>query len=299
MKNKLVSVVMPCYNMERYISMAIDSVLSQSYQELELIIINDGSSDNTGNIIRTYDDSRIKYVSLPANKGNYPARNIGMRMATGKYIAVMDADDISESDRLMTQVRYLDRHLNTGCIGTQGTYIDENNAKIGWINYPGATSAEMAVYFLINNYTIHPSLMFRRSAILKHDLFYNEKYRYAADFALVSSCISRFQVLNIGERLMQYRVHPNQISSAKHKEQVKYADMIRLTQLERLQIRLTPVEQKVYLKLLKGDAASFSRREVARCVTVCRHIVDHNDNFGIYDKKLLRKLFSEHVLSLL
>lgn len=291
--------VMPCYNMERYISLAIGSILSQSYQDLELIIINDGSSDNTGNIVCAYDDSRIKYVSLPANKGNYPARNVGMRMATGKYIAVMDADDISENDRLMTEVRYLDRHSKIGCIGTQGTRIDENNAKTGWINYPCVTSAEMAVYFLINNYSIHPSLMFRRSAMLKHSLFYNETYRYSADFALVNSRISRFPVLNIAERPLQYRVHASQISSAKYREQVKYADMIRLAQLERLKIRLTPVEQKVYLELLKGNATSFSGKEVACCVAVCRRIVEHNDNFGIYNTRLLRKLFNEHVLSLL
>jgi glycosyltransferase involved in cell wall biosynthesis len=84
-----ISVIMPCYNAQKYISIAIGSILNQTFSDFELIIINDGSTDNTHLEIKRFIDKRIKYIQFPKNKGNYYARNVGMKRAIGKYISVM------------------------------------------------------------------------------------------------------------------------------------------------------------------------------------------------------------------
>ena len=95
-----ISVVMPVFNCEQYVSIAIESILKQSFTDFEFIIIDDGSSDSSSDIIRQFKDPRINYLRNIDNQGNYQARNHGMEIAVGKYICIMDADDISEPERL-------------------------------------------------------------------------------------------------------------------------------------------------------------------------------------------------------
>lgn len=102
-----VSVIMPCFNAENYIVEAIDSILSQSLRNLELIIIDDGSSDGTEMLVQKFTDWRIRYLSFDINRGNYVARNKGLDLAQGKYIAMADAEDVSHPNRLRTQYDYL------------------------------------------------------------------------------------------------------------------------------------------------------------------------------------------------
>lgn len=116
----LISIIMPCYNAGRYVGAAIESILVQSFQDFELIVINDGSSDNSHQEILKYTDSRIRYTLLEKPPGNYPARNAGIAMARGKYICVMDADDIAFKDRLQVQYNYLKCHHRIGAIGGRG-----------------------------------------------------------------------------------------------------------------------------------------------------------------------------------
>jgi len=103
-----ISVVMPVYNCEQYVSMAIESILKQSFTDFEFIIIDDGSSDSSSEIIQQFKDPRINYLRNIVNRGNYQARNHGMEIAAGKYVCVMDADDISEHERLEVQFQFLE-----------------------------------------------------------------------------------------------------------------------------------------------------------------------------------------------
>ena len=113
-----ISVLIPCYNAEKFIQRSIDSVLSQSYSELELVIVDDGSTDSTAKIINSYQDSRIKIISLESNLGIVKALNIGLDACRGTYIARMDADDICLEDRLATQSYYLDNNAEVVAVGS-------------------------------------------------------------------------------------------------------------------------------------------------------------------------------------
>jgi glycosyltransferase involved in cell wall biosynthesis len=125
-----ISVVMTAYNSERYIGPAIESILNQTFHDFEFIIVDDGSSDETDKIVRSYNDKRIVYTKNEKNLGQTKSLNIGIKLSRGKYIARMDADDISHSRRLQTQFDYLEKHNDVSILGSWAEYIDYNNKKI-------------------------------------------------------------------------------------------------------------------------------------------------------------------------
>lgn len=130
MNNDLVSIITPCYNGERYINETIDSVLNQTYKNFEMIIIDDGSKDNSSEIIKRYQlkDSRIKFLQQ-ANAGSAAARNNGIRHAKGRYIALLDADDIWKKNFLKEQINFM-QQKNTVCVYSSYDRIDENSKVI-------------------------------------------------------------------------------------------------------------------------------------------------------------------------
>ena len=118
----LVSVIMPVYNGEKYLAEAIDSILVQTFTDFELLIVDDGSQDNSAEIIRSYvkRDSRIRFFQQEQNEGSANARNRGIANAKGEFIAAMDCDDVSLPERLQKQVDFLESHPEIGALGTRG-----------------------------------------------------------------------------------------------------------------------------------------------------------------------------------
>lgn len=242
-----ISVVMPGYNCEKYVSCAIESILKQSFTDFEFIIIDDGSTDNSVNIIRQFGDPRIKFISNEVNRGNYTVRNQGMGIAKGKYICVMDADDFSEPERLEIQYQFLE---NNPDIGICGTFI--RNIPSDIIPRFITDHNHLKVAFLSNNFCSHPSLCIRREILDKHTLKYNEDYYYSADFDLCVRALRFTKIQNIPSVLLRYRRHGDQISWAKYREQERFADMIRINQLnENLQFRLVEIPVLLHLLLMK------------------------------------------------
>ena len=113
-----ISIIMPAYNAEKYIREAIESILNQTYTDFEFIIINDGSTDKTKEIIKSYSDPRIVYMENEENSGIVVTLNKGLKCAQGEYIARMDSDDISLPDRFEKQIAYMDKHKDVGVLGT-------------------------------------------------------------------------------------------------------------------------------------------------------------------------------------
>src|SRR5690606_26457619 len=123
-----VSVVMPVYNGERFLRQAVDSILQQDFQDFEFIIVDDGSKDHTWNILQDYarHDPRVILLRNDTNNGVLAARNRGLAVAQGEYLAVQDADDISLPQRFRLQVAYLDQHPQVSAIGSPAQRIDEH-----------------------------------------------------------------------------------------------------------------------------------------------------------------------------
>ena len=250
MKNyPAVSVVMPVYNYGHYIRESIDSILAQTMPDFELLVVNDGSSDNSSEIAHSYLDRRVKIIDFHEQRGCYPARNEGMKVAKGKYICVMDADDRCMPERLEKQYRFLEDNTEFGAVGGAYQMMNSQHAFYRETDYE-----TIKLLFLRYCYLCHATCMIKTSLIEKYDLFYNESYTYASDHDWLARASSLFPVSNINEIVYQIRTHPQQITTSKKKMQLFFIDQIRVKQLSFFRIAPTEVEKTLHLALIKGFA---------------------------------------------
>ncbi len=208
MSKPTISVVMSVYNGERYLREAIESILNQSFSDFEFIIINDGSTDKTEEIIESFKDVRIIYIKNPSNLGLSKSFNIGIRQARGQYIARMDADDTSEPDRFEKQLDYLNKNEEVGIIGSVVTLIDERGRRLKKQNRP-AEHIKIKWHSLFSTPLIHPTVM-ARANILK-DNPYDETLTNSEDYELWSRLlfVTNTRLANLREPLLLYRVYKN------------------------------------------------------------------------------------------
>lgn len=197
---------MPAYNTEKYIGESIESILRQTYQNFEFIIINDGSIDSTEKIIESYNDPRIVYLKNNTNKGLSYSFNFGISKAQGYYIARMDSDDIALETRLETQVKYLDKNTKLDIVGSSAILINENGERIGVINKP-KEHVLIKWQSLFSTPLVHPTVM-GKAAIFKNNP-YNESLVNSEDYELWSRLFfsSRTKFGNIRKPLLKYRVY--------------------------------------------------------------------------------------------
>lgn len=222
-----VSVLMPAYNAAEHIKEAIDSILSQTFTDFEFLIINDGSTDNTVNIINEYNDPRIKLIHNDGNKGLIYSLNYGLEVAQGKYIARMDADDIALDTRLEKQVSFLEKNPDISILGTAFVFMG-TPYEIHHPNY----NDEIRIKLLDDVAFAHPTVMMCREAINSNNIRYDADYKYIEDYRFwVEAAIKNMKMANLDEVLLQYRQHPNQVSSQKYKEQEETKQRIKLEYL--------------------------------------------------------------------
>ena len=209
----LVSVIMPVYNGEQYLVQAIKSILEQSYKNFEFIIIDDGSKDSSGEIMAEFErfDSRICVIRFPHNQGLISALNHGIEISQGKYIARMDADDVSLSGRLSKQVDYMESHPEIGLLGCGMRYMQEDGTLQ---NIPLVIQSDLLIrwYILFENPFFHSTVMLRRSIMEKFVLRYNPSALHAEDYELWSRMLLHTKGENLAEVLLYYRLHPASIS---------------------------------------------------------------------------------------
>lgn len=237
-----VSVLMPVYNADRFLKEAIDSIIEQSYSDWELIIINDGSIDKSEQIALSYTDDRIKYFVNEKNLGLIDTLNKGIDICQGEYVARMDADDISTSDRLEKQVEFLDKHPECAICGCQATVIDNNGQPIGQIiNLYDNEYLQINLLFSVP--FIHPGVTMRKT-VLKENR-YNENYKHAEDYDLWCNIAQNYKVNNLSDFLLKYRWHNTNVSIVNAKQQEIIKDQIILKQLKSLNI--TPTEEELFL----------------------------------------------------
>lgn len=215
-----VSVIMPVYNMEKFVGEAMVSILQQTFTYYEFIIVDDASDDTTATIINSYQDSRIVYCKNDQNRGYYYSLNKGLRIAQGKYIAVMDADAIAMPDRLEKEAAFLEEYPEILAVGTDCLFLFNNQCKEVVCSYP-----QIQIALLNNNSFIHSSLMIRTEVLWQLN-GYDEQYYYSADYDLACRLALLGKVENLAGPLIRYRWHLSQISVINKEEQKLYADEI-------------------------------------------------------------------------
>lgn len=268
MKSPKVSVLMSVYSGEKYLREAIDSILNQTFTDFEFLIINDGSTDRTAEILQSYDDPRIKIINNEKNMGLTKSLNKGLRMASGKYIARMDADDVSLSQRLEKEVNFLNQKKNIGLVGTYYLLINEKGSVLYAVKLL-TDERELKEKLLIGNQFGHGSVMFRRECIEKVGL-YREEFKSSQDYDLWLRISEVYGVANIPEPLYKWRFTVKSISVAKKAQQDKYALFAIELAKERRQFgkdRLQTLEREEIDKLLDDSllkAKARNRKEKAQ-----------------------------------
>lgn len=241
----LVTVLMAVYNGEAYLGEAIESILNQTLSNFEFIIIDDASTDNSRILAKSYDDPRIRVLSNSHNLRLGESLNRGMKIARGKYIARMDADDISLPQRLEKQVSFMESHPE---IGVSGSWLECFGFKTQVWEYP-VDSGIILCNLLFQNQLGHPTVIMRRELIMAKGLFYNPDFREAEDYELWTRCSEHFPLGNLAEVLLLYRWHENQASQAHLAEQQYFHSLVCRGQLERLGLQPSVEEMKLHLEI--------------------------------------------------
>lgn len=207
-----VSVFMPVYNAEQYLAEAIDSVIHQSFTDWELIIGNDGSTDGTEEIVKSYSDPRIKYFCNSENKGHTLTKYLMLEHASGEYIAFLDADDVALKNRFQLQVDFLDNNPEYGLCGTWGTMIDGDGDILQQMKYP--TGYEyLRCALLFNTSFLQSSIMVKKQLMI--DFYYDPEILLVEDYNFECLVAKESKVENLKKTLVEYRWHDSNISNTK------------------------------------------------------------------------------------
>jgi len=199
-----VTVLMTVYNGEKYLAEAIDGILNQTFRDFEFLIINDGSTDGSREIIKAYKDPRINLVDNERNIGLTASLNRGLRLAAGEYVARQDADDISLPERLEKQISILERNREVALLGSWYLEIDESGNPLREYRLP---CEPLQICWDSIFYCSFSTVVFRRERVLSNVGFYNESFRYAQDWELYSKIARTHTVVSVGECLVKYRLH--------------------------------------------------------------------------------------------
>jgi glycosyltransferase involved in cell wall biosynthesis len=217
----LISVLMPVYNCDAYVQAAIDSILTQTFRDFEFIIIDDGSKDRTGEIVKAAAarDPRIKVISRE-NRGIVPSLNEALAVATGTLIARMDGDDISLPDRFQKQLDYLQAHPDCGLVGTQIMFMDPDGRPIAPM--PNPMDHEGIVQTMLDGIesVSHPTVLFRTD-VARSISGYSDRYEHAEDMDFFLRMAEATRVANMPDLLLHYRQHAKSIGRTKSEAQAE------------------------------------------------------------------------------
>jgi glycosyltransferase involved in cell wall biosynthesis len=281
-----ISVILPVYNGAPHLREALDSILGQSISDLECIVIDDGSTDSTGEIINSCGDPRIRCLRNTRNEGIVRALNQGLAAARGEFIARMDADDISLPRRLETQLAYLARWPEVALCGSWTEVFGARQLVLDSGVLP-ETSAEIKSKLLFHNAIAHPTVFARRGFFL--DSRYEESYQTAEDYALWTATIGRFRFANVQQVLLRYREGDTQSSTRHRQLQRERADAVLRRYVSRF-AHLSDEDWRCYRDFLDWHPASFAGQ-----MRVIRKILKCNQASRFCDPTVLRRQMDQAI----
>jgi glycosyltransferase involved in cell wall biosynthesis len=224
----LVSVIMPVYNGEKHLRIAVESILAQTYWHFELVAVDDGSTDHSIDILREFKslDERVVIHQHPKNMGVVAALNTGIEGSQGVYIARMDADDISMPDRLEKQVAFLDSHAEIGLVGSCGEMVKTDGAHLLFISMP--TSPALILWsFCFFDPILHPSVCMRRPLVEKaggyRNMLSDDAKGFPEDYDLWVRMIRLSGFSNLPESLVKLRRHTANLTESHLKTILKFS----------------------------------------------------------------------------
>lgn len=286
--NPAVSILMPVYNTAGYLREAMDSMLSQTYSDFELIVLNDCSPDNADEILDTYTDPRIVRYRGEKNQGLANVLNVGMDMARGKYIARMDSDDISHPDRLQIQVDYLESHPEVD-LCSAGMHLFGEKEEV----WSRPSDAEMVkVIALFYSPILHASSVWRKESFDKNGLRFRQEMVPAEDYDLWCRALAKgLRLVNIPDVLYEYRIRPGQATGDTEKTRVKEVEVRKdYLSLAFPNCKETEIDDFAGLKNIN---------QVAKIQETVSLLTKENSRAPFFDQKRLHTLLSKYYQTVL
>lgn len=293
MKRPKVTVLMGVYNGEVYLQEAIDSILSQTFKDFEFLIIDDGSTDQSFEIIQSYTDPRIRVVKNLKNMKLIFTLNRGLGLAKGEYIARMDADDISLPTRLEKQVAFMKKNSNVGVCGTWTKIFVRNPWLVqasSFVNNSEKIKAEL----LFSNVLQHPSVMIRRSLIGSRlvVLRYPFNYPHAEDYALWASLLDQTDFGIVEEVLLKYRLHTGQIGQKHSSVQKKSVESVHRHLLARLGVKFNSRDLDFHEKIC-SYLSDMPTELIERSEKWLLKLMEANRKSGCFDPQSFREVLRD------
>ena len=288
-----VTVLMPVYNGEKYLVEAVDSILGQTYKDFEFLIINDGSTDKTVEIVQSYNDPRIRLVNNDENLQLAAALHRGLQLTGSEYIARMDCDDISFPERLSAQVDYLDNHPDVGALGSGFQIIDGDGKKIGApVRFPsehGFLRWSLPFYSPI----AHPTVLMRRPLLIEAGGYLSEvisgREKYSGeDYDLWRRLSKITRLANLRRPMIYLRKHGKNVTRIYLDEHLKNTEKISCLILSDALNEDVPIELARLLHKQKHESARDAVRAGNLIHRLYRSCIGGNE-LSDHEKHLVRK----------
>lgn len=279
-----VTVLMAVYNTEeQYLREAVESILAQSFKKFEFIIIDDGSDGGTKDIIKSYKDPRIRLIENETNMGLTMSLNKGLKLARGKYIARMDADDISRRNRLTVQFKYMETHPEVAVVGCSMQVVGTGNIlkPVKCLN-----DEDRRVKLLFDNAGVfHPTAFMRKSFLENFGIRYNDRIKKAQDYDLwVKICNHGGLIKNLQDVLFEYRIHGGQITNMTGGEQMFFSRKIRELQWREIGLHLG----KSDIECL-ADFMNYGAVENYELYKAIKRLLKQNHDLKIINRRYLKR----------
>jgi len=284
--NIFVTVLISVYNGADYLHESLSSVLSQTYDNFEILVINDGSTDNSVNIINSFHDGRIRIINNGRNLGLTQSLNKGIQLAQGKYILRMDADDICLPNRFEEQIKFMEANQTISFSGTWFKILYSNRTT-----KPPVGDEEIKAGLFFYNPFGHPCMILKKEDFMKNELLYDEKFSYAQDYDLWVRASKKLKSANLNIALLQYREHQNQMSQVYEQKVIEEPNNIRINQLKEF-ISCTQDEINLHLKLLNGKLES-NYEFILHATQWLEKLHYHNISTNIFSPQYFSRKLSE------
>lgn len=259
-----ITVIFPVYNCAEYLKEAVDSVLNQTFKDFELLAINDGSTDNSVEILESYDDERIRLVHNEQNMGLIATLNKGLDLCESPYIVRADADDICMSTRLEQQFNFMESNPEVGLSGTWYVGFTEKGEmpfKTGYLT----GDDDIRIKHLYQLHVSHGTSIIRKKILDEHNLRFDPDYQHAEDYDLFVRMSQHCKLANIPEILYKVRYHEASVSHKFNDIQTKNSNRVMQRQFKLMGIDLSDNEVVLYKQMAYGDfSASKDKMEQTR-----------------------------------
>lgn len=288
-KGPKISVLMSVYNGEKYLCEAIESILNQTFKDFEFLIINDGSTDKTGKILESYEDSRIRIINNKENIGLTKSLNKGLKLAKGKYIARMDADDISLPKRFEKQVKFMDKNSEIAVCGTWLKLIGNNIGDIWKVPSDSETLRSLMLFYPA---LYHPTTFIRKALLEKYNLRYDESFICSQDYDLWARMAEKLKISNLKEVLLFHRAHPDKAGVIRGKIQVENANKVRLYLIHKLGIYPKRKDFEIH-KAISYWRFGSDKEFVGVAESWLKKLIEYNEIKKVYQESTFSKVLAE------